>query len=50
MYVGKIAASEELREYYLLPLPGATSEAWKYFEFESKNGKRVDCKCQKVAK
>ncbi len=37
-----MAASEELRKYKLSPLPGATSEVWKYFGFEKKDGKLVD--------
>ena len=37
-----MAASEELHKYNLLPLSGATSEVWKYFGFESKDGKLVD--------
>ena len=36
-----MAASEELRKHKLSPLPGATSEVWKYFGFE-KDGKLVD--------
>ena len=38
-----LAARIGLRKYNLLPLPGATSEVWKYFGFESKDGKFVDC-------
>ena len=39
-----MAASEELRKHNLSPLPGATNEVWKYFGFESKDGKLVDCR------
>ena len=38
----QMAASEELCKYKLSPLPGATSEEWKYFGFEKKDGKLVD--------
>ena len=38
----QMAASEELRKYKLSPLPGATSEVWKYFGFKKKDGKLVD--------
>ena len=38
----QMAASEELCKYKLSPLPGATSEVWKYFGFEKKDGKLVD--------
>ena len=39
---GKMAASEELCKHNLSPLCGATSEVWKSFGFEEKDGKLVD--------
>ena len=39
---GKMAASEELCKHNLSPLRGATSEVWKNFGFEQKDGKLAD--------